>query len=172
MRLLALALTALIVANLAIAHTGATGIVKERMDAMSSIAKAMRSLSQFMSGARPYNAEVIGTAATSIAKQSGDAMVALFPQGSGGHPSEALDNVWTEREEFTRLANRLLTASLLLEMAAPEGHSTGDFDDELLQSILNGDVPPTPELAAGLPVKNLIGEMGQTCKMCHTRFRM
>lgn len=172
MRFLALALPALIVANLTLAHTGATGVVKERMDAMSSMAKAMRSLSQFMSGAVPYNSEVIRAAATSIAKQSGDAMVELFPKGSGGHPSEALDNVWTEREEFTRLANRLQTASLLLEMVATKGHSTGDFDNELLQSILNGDVPPTLDLAVGLPVKSLISEMGQTCRMCHSRFRM
>ncbi|MCP4407303.1 MAG: cytochrome c, partial [Gammaproteobacteria bacterium] len=50
----------------AIAHGGATAIVKERMDAMSAISKAMKTISQMMQGKEPYDAAAVRLNAATI----------------------------------------------------------------------------------------------------------
>ena len=161
-------------ANLAIAHSGASGVVKERMDAMTSMAKAIRSLSKLMAESSPQDFEVMESAAKVIADHSGDAMTDLFPLGTGGHPSEARQNIWIENEEFSRLAHRLERVSLWLEMAmvAKSDGATEAGESLPLQSILNDNLTPTPQIAVQLDVTDLVREIGQTCKACHQKFRM
>lgn len=51
-------------------HDGATGVVKERMDTMKSIGKAMKGLSAMVKGERAYDAAEVKTLATSIQSKS------------------------------------------------------------------------------------------------------
>ncbi len=174
MRLPICLLMVFFVANLAIAHSGASGVVKERMDAMTSMAKAMRSVSKLMAESSPQDFEVMGAAAKVIADHSGDAMTDLFPLGTGGHPSEARQNIWIENEEFSRLAHRLERVSLWLEMAviAKSDGFTEAGESPSLQAILNDNLTPTLQIAEQLDIKDLVGEIGQTCKACHRKFRL
>ena len=69
-----------------LAHGGATGIVKERMDAMASMGKAMKSITPMMQGTAAYDAGAVKRAASVFEKHSGEAMTKLFPEGTGGNP--------------------------------------------------------------------------------------
>ena len=55
-------------AGLAWAHGGATGIVKERMDAMTSLSKSVKKLTPIMRGRTDYNADTVQQEAEKIAK--------------------------------------------------------------------------------------------------------
>jgi len=59
--------------------------------------------------------------AEDVATHSGEAMTRLFPEGSGGMPSEAKDAVWSDWEEFASLAEDLHRLSEGLGMAADSG---------------------------------------------------
>jgi len=107
------------------AHSGATGVVKERMEAMKSMGAAVKALKPMMSGEAAYDVEAVRKAAREIAAQSGDNMTALFPDGSDDAPSEVLPTVWTDRERFEYLADALEQAALGLEQAADNGLHAG-----------------------------------------------
>lgn len=57
---------------LALAHGGASGVVKERMEAMGD---AMKELSAIMRGQRDYDAESVRALASTIESHGGDALV-------------------------------------------------------------------------------------------------
>ncbi len=172
MRLSAVILAAVFAACAAWAHKGASGVVMERMEAMSAMGKAMRSLSRIMAGSVPYDAGEVRGAASLIARNSGGAMTGLFPAGSGGSPSEAAEEIWADWEEFSRLADRLRTASLALELAAANGIGGPDADAGELEAVLSGARPPAPDAVHDLPAGLIFAEISRTCKTCHSKFRM
>ena len=104
---LLLSLIAVSAASLVWAHGSATGIVKERMDGMVAMSKATKAITPMMRGNVEYNAEAIRDYARTIEEHAGEAMTKLFPEGSGGMPSEAKDDVWTDWEQFEVLAMQL-----------------------------------------------------------------
>src|SRR6056297_3750192 len=115
----------------AFAHSGATGVVKERMDAMKSMGEAIKRIKPMMSGEAAYDEAAVHAAAQSIADEAGEAMTSKFPEGSTDHPSEALPRTWDEWERFAALANQLEMAANGLAMAAGnglhgDGHMMGD----------------------------------------------
>lgn len=57
---------------LAFAHGRATGIVKERMEAMEEISASMKQIGQMLRGQKPFDASEIVGAAAIIAGHSGD----------------------------------------------------------------------------------------------------
>ena len=68
--------------TVALAHSGATGIVKERMDAMSEMGKTIKELATMMRGEKAYDTNIVRTGAALIGKHSGDAMTGLLPFGN------------------------------------------------------------------------------------------
>jgi len=119
------AMTALILfafVPLALAHEGATGVVKERMDLMDTQKDAMKVIGEMAKGAVPFDAAKAAEAAGEIERTSKQ-IPELFPEGTGGHPSEAKPEVWTKWEEFTGDAKELETAAkdLILALEAPGG---------------------------------------------------
>ncbi len=80
----------------AFAHGGATGIVKDRMDAMAEMGKAVKAVTPMMRGEAAYDADVLRQAAATFSRHAGEAMTQLFPEGTGGAPSEAKETVWTQ----------------------------------------------------------------------------
>lgn len=143
---LAVALLAL-AAGAALAHGGATGIVKERMDAMTDISRNVKSVGQMLKGTAAYNPEEIKRAADAIAGHAGDAMTELFPEGSLKSPSEASPAIWEEWPEFVTFADSLETSARALEDLAAQ-----DADQKSVAAAF--------------------GKVAATCKTCHEAFRI
>lgn len=90
----------------AFAHSGATGIVMERMEGMSALGKAMKALAGEAKSDAPDPA-VIAEAAAMLKAEAGETMLARFPEGSLQPASEALPMIWEEWDRFSDLANEL-----------------------------------------------------------------
>ena len=141
--LTALALLAFV--PLALAQEGATGVVQERMDLMDSQKEAMKVIGAMAKGTAPFDAAKAAEAAGKI-ETTAKKIPELFPEGTGGHPSEAKPEVWTKWDEFTDDAEGLETAAKDLVMAL--------------------EAPDAPEWKAKF--KGVI----DACKTCHKTFRM
>ena len=134
-----LALVAL--ASAALAHSGATGIVKERMEGMKIMSNATKALGAMQAGAIPFSLDTVTFVAGEIG-QSAQAARDQFPDGSIDGPSEALPLIFAEREKFDALLAELET------LAAQLGESQ------------------EPEAVADLTTR-----IGDNCKSCHARYR-
>ncbi len=191
MKLSKLAANVAVVSSLAVtalAHGGATGIVKERMDGMGVMKESMKVLTAMMQGQTPYDVEVIREEAGKITSHSGEAMTKLFPQGSNAKPSEAKSEIWSNWEDFANLAEQLETLSEGLALAAGNGlmmagsgqgnHMTGNSmtSSGMMGSGMMGNSPmmggtPGRDALAEMPADGVFTMLSQTCSACHTRFR-
>lgn len=142
----------------AAAHSGATGIVKERMDAMKDIGRATKVVAAMFQGKQPYDAATVQTAADVIAGLAGEAMTDKFPAGSTDHPSEALPEIWRDWKQFERLAMSLRREAEQVSALAANGPA--GF----------GKTEPF-ENAADAPAGPAATRMLATCKACHRQFR-
>lgn len=86
------AILALGVASGAFAHSGAVGIVKERMDGMTALAASMKSLVGMQKSGN-VDLGKVQDAAQVIQSHSGDAMTGRFPEGSLPMVSEASPDI-------------------------------------------------------------------------------
>jgi cytochrome c556 len=162
----------------ALAHGGATGIVKERMDAMAAMGDAVKTVTPMMRGEAAYDADTLRDAARTFQEHSGEAMTSLFPEGSGGKPSEVKDTVWTEWDSFAALADQLSEYSKGLERAA--GNGLGGMQNGSMMgsgsmmggtSMMGGsDVMSASDIAA-MPADGAFNMTMQVCSACHSRFR-
>ncbi len=141
--ILALASTTLVSAGAALGHTGATGIVKHRMQMMKEMAKAMKTLAPMVKGEAAWNAELVRASAATIAGHA-DKMPETFPEGSDAHPSEAKKTIWTSWDQFAESAEALRRQAASLEAIAAEGVQTA---------------------------KPLFAKIANECKACHQDFR-
>jgi len=142
-RTIKLSLVVAIIASpmLAMAHSGATGIVKKRMETMKDVGAVMKELGAMVKGEVDFDAAI-------VAKRGGDlkshaaSIPALFPANSIHGPSEALPQIWENFEEFSQIASELESAA----------------------AALSG-VTQLSALPAGLLAA------GKTCKACHSDYR-
>lgn len=145
-----MALPLLLIAAAALAHGGATGIVKERMDQMGAVSKAMKAIGAMLKGAESYDAERVRTLANEIGEMGGERLVALFPENSLDPPTEARPEIWSDWERFERQANEMQDAARALAGAAdgPRGDTSPASPDQMFRTL------------------------GGTCKACHESFRI
>ncbi len=136
----------LVLCGFALAHTGATGIVKERMDAMSSIGDNMKVIGAMIKGEAAFDGKRVEAAARVIAGHA-EEFPRLFPEGTNEKPSEALPAIWTDWDKFIGIATNLKKASIALAEAAPAASEVSDIR------------------------KPFLGVAG-TCKACHADFRL
>lgn len=159
------------------AHTGATGIVKERMEDMSSMAQSVKLISEmFKAGA--YDANIIVTGARAMQTHAGEELTSLFPEGSNSAASKAKDAIWADWQAFSALADELSLLSAALEVVAgqpvPEGNSadmgmgTSSSDMGMGTSVDVSD----PTALAQLSAEQVFGLVTKTCSTCHTKFRV
>ena len=125
----------------AYAHSGATGIVKDRMDRFKDSQNALKVIAAAIK-AEDFNA--IDAPAKTIA-QWGDEMVRYFPEGSNPAPSEALDVIWQEMDQFTAMAEANANAAKRLQQLAISGDQS--------------------------KIKPAFNELVGSCKACHQKFR-
>jgi cytochrome c556 len=133
-------------ATLALAHEGATGVVKERMDLMESQKEAMKTIGDMARGKAPFDAAKAADAARDIA-DTAKKIPDLFPEGSGGekNKSDALPAVWEKWDRFTTNADDLGSAAEAL---------VATFGDSASQEW-----------------KPAFQKVGDACKSCHEDFR-
>lgn len=179
-------LTSALVTTLAFAHVNATGIVKERMDAMVIVGKANKALSAMFKGEVEYDPLKVEEAALLINEHAGEAITKLFPEGSGGMPSEALPAIWEDWASFVAIADDLATYSQALAAAAenPRGMMQdgqgmmGGSQGMMGQSSGNAGMgmmsagPPDAAMLASMPPDGIYLMVSQTCSSCHTKFRL
>jgi len=125
----------------AVAHKGATGIVKERMDNFKASQVALK---QILAASKRNDFEAIVPLANQIQNWA-EIMPTKFPSESDGPPSEAATDILTDVEGFKAAAKENFEAARFLEVTA-----------------LNGDAKATAKA-----IKQLAG----TCKACHQSYR-
>ena len=140
---LGLGVAVAVTATMALGHSGATGVVKERMDAMSSIAANMKSVSQMLRGSVDFDSASVAAAMQEISQHA--AMLPhQFPEGTDAAPSEAAPSIWTDTEGFNAIFHDL-------EMSAAEIASLADDKAAVQQGF---------------------GKVAATCKACHADYRI
>ncbi len=183
--------------TLALAHGGATGIVKERMDGMMAMSKVVKSLSAMMRGDTEYDAEAVKDGAAIIKSHAGETMTALFPDGSASHESEAKPEIWSDWESFSAYAEQLAVYADGLAAAADNGLMHGDGSSMMggqsgMMGNDNGMMGGSSMMGSGMtgngmmgdattmmdadqlaqmPVDGVFNMVTQTCSACHTQFR-
>lgn len=130
-------------ADRVLAHKGATGIVKERMDAMKSLKEDMKAISDMLRGRTAYKGDEVQWRVDRIKAHSRD-FERLFPSGSNAGPSEASPRIWSEWSRFMRQTTDMTAAARALMDAARR------------------------EPAA----RKAFGQLGQTCRACHDDYRL
>jgi len=108
----------LVSGNALLAHEGATGIVKQRMDEMEQIGRAVKRINDRLESKRGLadiarDAEEIRAAASR--------MPSLFPLGSRDGHSDATPAVWERWPQFVAAAEALETAAEKLAATARSG---------------------------------------------------
>jgi cytochrome c556 len=170
------------ISALVFAHGGATGVVKERMDSMEDLKDAMKRLKPIMRGQKDYDVDSVKQSALVIRDNAGEHMTKLFPEGSLKKPSEATPEIWTEWEEFKRLANNLERLGQALDNAANNDQSLGSQNVEEgsgkigNQASVRGNMHSLDKMSdehlATMPATGLFRMIGQNCKECHKNFRV
>jgi cytochrome c556 len=174
--------------GLAFAHGAATGIVKERMDAMMEMKDAVKTLTAIMRGETAYEAGTVKTEAALIRSHAGEAMTKLFPADGDNMSSEAKPEIWSDWDDFTEQAKRLETLAGGLEAAADNGlmtasaSSDGNHTSAMMgtggsgmmgDNHMMGGEAGTSDAAmlASMPADRVFTLMTDTCSACHTRYR-
>lgn len=111
----------IVIAVAAAAHEGATGVVKERMHAMSSFAAAVKTIKAEAAKGDGYDSAVVANQAQTIEVHAGEPLVALYPEGSARPPSEARLAIWSDPGAFAAASEILRKRAAALATAADEG---------------------------------------------------
>jgi cytochrome c556 len=112
------------IASLALAHEGATGVVKERMDLMKGQAKQMKLIGEMAKGKKPFDAPKAAHAARDI-NISTKKIPELFPKGTDKPPSEALPEIWEDWDQFKGDADKAAKAAETLATTLEQTPSDG-----------------------------------------------
>lgn len=143
-RILPVALVAALLGVISVvaAHEGATGIVKERMDAMTAMSQAMKAIGKFIEANRDLAAiqDEAGHVRDIAAR-----IPQWFPPGSTAKPTDALPTIWQRWPEFQARAAQLQQESTKLATVAASG------DPKAIAAQFRA--------------------VGQTCTGCHTDYR-
>lgn len=177
---------ALAITGAALAHGGATGVVKERMDGMKAMGNAVKSLAAMMRGEEDYDVAAVKMHGQTIESHAGDALVDLFPKGSDGAPSEAKPAIWTDSADFEALASQLETYAIALQAAANKspmmvnstqrnmmgGSGMMSSSDMMNGSRMMGSqTMMSSDALAKMPVDGVFNMLVQTCASCHANYR-
>jgi len=119
-----------------------TGVVKERMKTMKVLKDSLIAIKGTLTS-DAYDPAIVAENAKKISAASDEPFLKLFPEGSNEAPSEALDNIWTDWDNFKIATNLLKTRADALAMAEGKDASMAAF-----------------------------GQMAQSCGGCHKTYRL
>ena len=126
----------------ALAHKGAIGIVKERMDKFEASEKATKRIKQALSRG---DTAVITAEAEFLVSWASE-MESYFPKNSNPPPSEAKDEIWLQWDDFVGAI-----------------HSFDRAAQALIENVATQD---------SRTVSEAFKEMTRSCKSCHQQFRV
>ncbi|WP_299867789.1 cytochrome c [uncultured Hoeflea sp.] len=129
----------------ALAHTGATGIVKERMEAMMDVAAGMKAIGAMIKGETAFDAGAVAETANRLAGHA-SRMERLFPEGTNAAPSEARAEIWADWDRFVGISEQMNARAMALTKAAAAAKDAQD-------------------------IRDAFSGLGATCKDCHAAFR-
>jgi cytochrome c556 len=127
-----------------LAHEGATGIVKERMDSMKVMGDASKAIVDMIRGKTTYSDEAVAEYAATI-NQHSKYITDHYPPGSLQDVSEALPVIWERWDEFEKLAQQLESSSAAL-----------------IETAQNSDQKA---------VRAQFAKVAKSCKGCHEDYR-
>ena len=128
-----------------LAHKGATGVVRERMESMKSVAQSMKRISKALRSSSDIDRAAIKREAAAITKRARE-FPGKFPVWSEGGASEAKPEVWQNPVDFASKSMALARAAERLSGAAGSGSL------EELSDSFSG--------------------IGKTCGACHRIYRI
>lgn len=131
-----------------LAHGDATGVVKERMDAMSDMGDKSKLVADMYKGKTNFDASAVVAAADAFVEHSAG-MSDLFPDSKAsrsGSDTEALPVIWENRDEFTKKVTQFATSSKVLQEVVASTRDQGELKKAFFKTIKN-------------------------CSGCHKRFR-
>ncbi|MFW1678340.1 c-type cytochrome [Pontibacter sp. JAM-7] len=176
---LLLSMVLLTLSTLVVAHSGASGVVKQRMDAMKDMKDSMKTISDMFKGKALYEADKVQAAAAVIRDHAGEQLTKLFPEGSLQHPTEAKPEIWQEWDRFSRLAAHLGVLSEGLQQAAHNTQATQAAgammsDDAMMGhgAMMGEAMAHTAEEYGNMPVEAVFKKLTDNCSSCHTDFRV
>lgn len=139
------------------AHTGASGIVLERMESMKTLADNAKSVGDMLKRKTPFDLNAV-KAASSAFIAHGEHMPMMFPdtkESRTGSRTEALPSIWSNWDEFTSIAKQFTQDSRALA-ALTEELSTGTLSvDEQIRAV-----------------RATFFTASKSCSGCHERFRL
>ncbi|MCI5076339.1 cytochrome c [Oricola sp.] len=142
---LAVAVAVVATTGLAMAHSNASGVVKQRMDAMKDIAEQMKTIGLMIRGQNAFDAAAAADAADTVAQHAAT-IPSLFPEGSLDSPTEALPAIWADWDQFNKNAADLQSAAADLSSSAAGAAEAAD-------------------------IRTQFAVVGATCSSCHEDFR-
>lgn len=108
-----------------LAHEGATGVAKDRMDLMGDMSQSMKSISKRLRANRDLPA--IAADADRISKDS-PRISGLFPPGSDKGITDAKPAIWQKWDEFGGNAKKLGEETAKLSSIAASGNASAISD--------------------------------------------
>lgn len=153
-----MALAASAIAAVALAHSGASGVVLDRMNGMTAMRDTVAELAPMMQGAVPYDTFIVSEGASVLAGHAGDTMLSLFPEGSLEGVTYAKPEIWSDWQKFAALAEELKTYSDALALAAPNGLEPAMPPGDMAGMDHSGmAMTPEQEADRGFTVAELMG---------------
>ena len=153
----ALLLGVLAIAGQALAHTGAMGIVKERMDAMSLLGDHAKTVGDMLKGKLSFDLQAVEEAAQAFVSH-GDQIPSLFPDTEDSRESavtDALPAIWDNWDDFVALAEQFTNDSQsLLTVATDLSSGTESIDDQ------------------SRAIRTVFFKTAKNCSECHEQFRL
>ncbi len=157
LRSVMLGLGVMLVVSQPTAHTGASGIVKERMDAMGVLGDHARVVGDMLKGKTAFDADAVETAAAAFVMH-GEQITGLFPdteESRSGARTEALPAIWSEWDDFVAIATRFTEDSRVFANIASKLDSGEQSDEENSRAV-----------------RTAFFRTSKGCSGCHERFRL
>lgn len=131
--------------ELVIAHKGATGVIRTRMDHMKAMGTEIKKIGTMIRGKRPFDGSQIAAASERIIGH-GHKFNGLFPEGTWKEPSRASLKIWKDWGSFTLAMNKMVRAATILAESGRAGNSS--------------------------QVKAAYRALGKSCSGCHRIYRV
>ena len=150
--------------------------VRERQADMKSMSLAVKSMSEFFAGKRPYDSSEFKTQARVIAELGGERLIGHFSAIAAAEGSQARDEISVERETFAKLAVDLAVYAAQVEATASDGESMpGSMRMRAAEMTEGGPFArkrsEKPDVAS-YSAEHAFHMMLQTCASCHAAFRV
>ena len=152
-----LLLCVIVITGQSLAHDGAIGVVKERMDGMSSLGDHAKRVSRMLRGKTSFDLDAIDEAAHAFVEHGGK-IPAFFPDTANSRESavtEALPAIWDNWDEFEAIATNFVR------------------DSQDLQSVVNDVSGRSINGKAQMSsVRSAFLKAAKNCSACHEQFRL